>query len=153
MASADVGSLPSAGHVDKIESMAITQPIKPAGTPPDDGASVVLERVPQKVKPPQMHQVVLLNDDVLPDNGQWLTELITQAARADVGVVGGLLRYPDGRLQHAGILLGINGVAEHIEHPRENPFADRRFERSARVLHRHASRLLFLPKTLFYRYL
>ncbi len=33
---------------------------------PDGGDSVVLERVPQKVKPPQMHQVVMLNDDFTP---------------------------------------------------------------------------------------
>lgn len=33
---------------------------------PDNGGDVVLERVPQKVKPPQMHQVVLLNDDYTP---------------------------------------------------------------------------------------
>ena len=34
--------------------------------PPDGGDSVVLERVPQKVQPPQMHQVVMLNDDFTP---------------------------------------------------------------------------------------
>lgn len=33
---------------------------------PDNGGDVVLERVPQKIKPPQMHQVVLLNDDYTP---------------------------------------------------------------------------------------
>ncbi len=33
---------------------------------PDGGESVVLERRPQKTKPPQMHQVVLLNDDYTP---------------------------------------------------------------------------------------
>ncbi len=58
--------------------------------------------------------IVLLNDDVLPRSQEWLGELITHAARPEVGVVGSLLHYPDGRLQHAGILLGINGIAEHI---------------------------------------
>ena len=33
---------------------------------PDGGDSVVLERVPEKVKPPQMHQVLMLNDDFTP---------------------------------------------------------------------------------------
>lgn len=46
---------PSAPKVPK------TQPAAP-----DDWDSVVLERVPQKVKPPQMYQVVLLNDDYTP---------------------------------------------------------------------------------------
>jgi ATP-dependent Clp protease adaptor protein ClpS len=36
---------------------------KPAG---DDGDSVVLERRPQKTAPPQMYQVVMLNDDYTP---------------------------------------------------------------------------------------
>ena len=35
--------------------------------------------------------------------------------------------------------LAVDGVAEHVEHPRENPFADRRLQRPARVLHRHAA--------------
>lgn len=39
------------------------QPARPAD---DDRGSVVLERVPQKVKPPQMYQVVMLNDDYTP---------------------------------------------------------------------------------------
>jgi ATP-dependent Clp protease adaptor protein ClpS len=44
----------------------------PARTPavhrpaPDDGDAVVLERVPQKTKPPQMYRVVMLNDDYTP---------------------------------------------------------------------------------------
>lgn len=54
--------------------MATTPPTKaprPSGTiaparRPDDGGEVVLERVPQKVKPPQMYQVVMLNDDFTP---------------------------------------------------------------------------------------
>ena len=54
--------------------MATTPPTKaprPPGTiaparRPDDGGEVVLERVPQKVKPPQMYQVVMLNDDYTP---------------------------------------------------------------------------------------
>ena len=51
--------------------MATKSPAKPP-TPPvrlperDDGNSVVLERRTQKVKPPQMYQVVMLNDDYTP---------------------------------------------------------------------------------------
>jgi ATP-dependent Clp protease adaptor protein ClpS len=57
-----------------MNSMA-TQPPKPPAPPkaplfkPDDangGDSVVLERRPQKTVPPQMYQVVLLNDDYTP---------------------------------------------------------------------------------------
>ena len=45
------------------------QPPSPAVVRPADvngGDSVVLERRPQKTKPPQMYQVVLLNDDYTP---------------------------------------------------------------------------------------
>ena len=42
------------------------QPPLPAVRPADGGDSVVLERRPQKTKPPQMYQVVLLNDDYTP---------------------------------------------------------------------------------------
>ncbi len=47
--------------------MASNKPIKPLIQPPAGGdASVVLERRTQKVQPPQMFQVVLLNDDFTP---------------------------------------------------------------------------------------
>ncbi len=39
---------------------------KPQKVDGDDGGTVVLERRPQKTKPPQMHQVVVLNDDYTP---------------------------------------------------------------------------------------
>ena len=44
------------------------QPAQPAPAVPnqDDGGTTVLERVPQKTKPPQMYQVVMLNDDYTP---------------------------------------------------------------------------------------
>ena len=48
-----------------------TTPPVPVGpiTPvrqPDGGGDVVLERRPQKTKPPQMYQVLMLNDDYTP---------------------------------------------------------------------------------------
>jgi glycosyltransferase involved in cell wall biosynthesis len=53
--------------------------------------------------------VVLLNNDVLPLHAGWLTEMVSHAARPEIGAVGGLLLYPNGRIQHAGITLGIAG--------------------------------------------
>ena len=51
--------------------MATKQPVKPPPPPvqsprTDDGGAVVVERQTQKVKPPQMYQVVMLNDDYTP---------------------------------------------------------------------------------------
>ncbi len=55
---------------DKIVNMATNNPIRPPETPvmppKDTGGAVVLERRTEKVKPPSMYQVVLLNDDYTP---------------------------------------------------------------------------------------
>lgn len=57
---------------------------------------------------------VLLNNDVRVIHPDWLAELVRQVMRPDVGVVGARLLYPDDTLQHAGVVLGIRGVAGHV---------------------------------------
>jgi len=57
--------------------------------------------------------VLLLNNDIEFLGDGWLESLLQYSQRKDVGAVGGRLYYPDGRLQHAGIILGIGGVAGH----------------------------------------
>ena len=57
--------------------------------------------------------VCLLNDDVEVITDDWLEELVSHAIRPDVGAVGARLWYPDGTLQHGGVILGIGGVAAH----------------------------------------
>lgn len=61
--------------------------------------------------------VCLLNDDIEVLTPDWLEELAGQAIRPDVGAVGARLWYPDGTLQHGGVIIGIGGVAGHA-HPR-----------------------------------
>jgi len=39
--------------------------------------------------------------------------MLEQAQRPEVGAVGARLHYPDGRIQHAGVVLGVGGVADH----------------------------------------
>jgi O-antigen biosynthesis protein len=58
--------------------------------------------------------VALLNNDVEVINGQWLKEMLSHALRAEVGVVGAKLFYPDNTIQHAGVVLGIHGIAGHV---------------------------------------
>ncbi len=58
--------------------------------------------------------LVFLNNDVRIDRDDWLAELVAQAVRPEVGAVGGRLLYADGRVQHAGIVLGMGGVAGHV---------------------------------------
>ena len=57
--------------------------------------------------------VVFLNNDTEVDEPGWLTEMVSHAARAEVGAVGARLWYPDGTLQHGGVVLGLGGVAGH----------------------------------------
>jgi len=57
--------------------------------------------------------LVFLNNDTEIDDPTWLTEMVSHAARAKVGAVGARLWYPDGTLQHGGVILGLGGVAGH----------------------------------------
>ncbi len=57
--------------------------------------------------------LVFLNNDVEVIDQDWLEELLSQASRPEVGVVSPLLLYQDGTIQHAGVVLGVGGVAAH----------------------------------------
>ena len=55
----------------------------------------------------------LLNNDVFIEDPRWLASAMALAVRADVGVVGAKLLYPDRTVQHAGIMIGGNGETSH----------------------------------------
>jgi GT2 family glycosyltransferase len=57
--------------------------------------------------------LLLLNNDTAIVDENWLDVLVSHALRPEVGVVGARLCYPEGRVQHAGVLLGVKGPAEH----------------------------------------
>jgi GT2 family glycosyltransferase len=57
---------------------------------------------------------VFLNNDVEVISAEWLDYLSAQSLRADAGAVGALLFYPDGSIQHAGVVMGIGGFADHV---------------------------------------
>lgn len=57
--------------------------------------------------------LLFLNDDTAPIDSEWMGAMARQAARSDVGSVGALLTYPDGRIQHAGIYVGTPNGAGH----------------------------------------
>jgi O-antigen biosynthesis protein len=58
--------------------------------------------------------LLFLNNDIEVITSDWLDELVMWAARTDVGAVGGKLLTPDGRIQHAGVIVGLTGYAGHI---------------------------------------
>lgn len=58
--------------------------------------------------------VVLMNNDVEILSDRWLEQLVATAQIDDsIAAIGGLLLYPNGTVQHSGILLGIRSVAGH----------------------------------------
>ena len=67
--------------------------------------------------------LIFLNDDTEIITEDWLEELIAQAIRKEIGAVGSKLLYPDGTIQHAGIILGYCTIAGemlkglHGDHP------------------------------------
>ena len=57
--------------------------------------------------------LLFLNNDIEAIEGGWLHEMVCHAVRKEVGAVGARLWYPDGTLQHGGVILGLGGVAGH----------------------------------------
>ncbi|MEP6776914.1 MAG: glycosyltransferase family 2 protein [Chthoniobacterales bacterium] len=57
--------------------------------------------------------LLFLNSDVEAIHDDWLTTMAEHAQRRDVGAVGPRLLYPDDTVQHAGIVVGVGGIAEH----------------------------------------
>jgi hypothetical protein len=57
--------------------------------------------------------VCLLNNDIEVIEPNWLATMAVQALRKEVGAVGARLLYPDGRIQHAGVVIGMGGAAGH----------------------------------------
>jgi len=57
--------------------------------------------------------VGLLNNDVEAIDPGWLTEMVSHAVRPGIGAVGAMLYYPLNTIQHAGVILGLGGVAGH----------------------------------------
>ncbi len=57
--------------------------------------------------------LLLLNNDTEVIAPDWIDAMLGQARRAQVGAVGALLLYPDGTVQHSGVVLGILGLAGH----------------------------------------
>jgi GT2 family glycosyltransferase len=58
--------------------------------------------------------LLFLNNDIEVINPTWLQHMAANACRPEVGAVGARLLYPNGRVQHGGVILGIGGVAGHF---------------------------------------
>ncbi|PTB20706.1 glycosyl transferase family 2 [Trinickia symbiotica] len=57
--------------------------------------------------------ICLMNNDIEVIVPEWLSEMVSLALQPGVGCVGAKLLYPNDTLQHAGVIIGIGGVAGH----------------------------------------
>jgi GT2 family glycosyltransferase/glycosyltransferase involved in cell wall biosynthesis len=64
----------------------------------------------------QGEHVVLLNDDMEVIAPEWLTALLEHSQRDEIGAAGGRLLFPNGRIQHVGVVIGVNDGAAHVYH-------------------------------------
>lgn len=94
--------------------------------------------------------LLFLNNDTEVINPEWLQELASWADRPGVGVVGTKLLYPDGNIQHAGIVIGVEGHGSHIfeklpEH-HYGPFGSPDWYRDYQAV---TGACMMIPKTVF----
>jgi len=57
--------------------------------------------------------LIFLNNDTEVITKNWLQQMKIAATESDIGAVGAKLLYPDGEIQHGGVVLGYGGVADH----------------------------------------
>ncbi len=62
----------------------------------------------------QTDLLLFMNNDIVASSEGWLHALVELGQRPEVGAVGARLLYPDGRVQHAGVVLGMQGIASHL---------------------------------------
>jgi O-antigen biosynthesis protein len=65
-------------------------------------------------KATQARVLLFLNNDIAMLDHDWLKAMVRWAIKPDIGVVGAKLLFPNGLLQHAGVVLGFGGIAGHV---------------------------------------
>lgn len=65
------------------------------------------------VQQTQGELIGLINNDIEVISPDWLQEMAGHAMRPEIGAVGAMLYYPNDTIQHAGVVLGVHGVAAH----------------------------------------
>lgn len=65
------------------------------------------------IKTAKGEYICLMNNDIEIVSKNWLSEMMSYALQSDIGAVGTKLLFPDNTVQHAGVILGIGGIAGH----------------------------------------
>jgi glycosyltransferase involved in cell wall biosynthesis len=79
----------------------------------DDGPFNYSELNNGAVRQARGELIGLINNDIEIITPEWLDEMVSIALQPNVGAVGARLWYPDDRLQHGGVIVGVGGVAGH----------------------------------------
>jgi len=93
--------------------------------------------------------LVFLNNDTEVITPHWLAELVGDALRPGVGAVGGKLYYPDGALQHAGVVVGLRGLAGHLFAGEDEALVPSEWTRHRRNVTAVTGACLAIRRTLF----
>ena len=106
----DNGSIEAAtlGYLDQLREDARVRVLR------DDGPFNFARLNNRAVAEATGELVCLLNNDIEITDQGWLEGLVGLLQEPGVGAVGPLLLYPDGRVQHAGVVTGMYGVAAHL---------------------------------------
>lgn len=67
----------------------------------------------QGVREAKGEYIVLLNNDTEIITPKWLNIMVGYAMQSHIGIVGAKLLYPDDTVQHAGVIIGVGGIANH----------------------------------------
>ncbi|MFQ5970603.1 MAG: glycosyltransferase family 2 protein [Nitrososphaerales archaeon] len=67
--------------------------------------------------------IIFLNDDTLVISSDWIERMLEHSQKPEVGAVGAKLLYPNDRIQHAGVLIGVGGMTSLAFEgfPRDHP--------------------------------
>ncbi|MGH7391727.1 MAG: glycosyltransferase family 2 protein [Candidatus Rokuibacteriota bacterium] len=103
-----VGDAGTGTVADALSRLATRRPVHRL-----DGARTVAELHNAGAARASGEHLVFMSPAVQVLDGEWLTALLEHAQRPEVGAVGAKLLYPDGRIQHAGVVLGMAGPANH----------------------------------------
>jgi GT2 family glycosyltransferase len=57
--------------------------------------------------------LLFMNDDVLVREAAWDRAIAATLARPEIGIAGAVLEYPNGSIQHAGVVVGMGDGAGH----------------------------------------
>ncbi|MCX6955842.1 MAG: glycosyltransferase family 2 protein, partial [Verrucomicrobia bacterium] len=104
-------------YLKELSSPSVSRPVRVIRYPGEFNYSAINNFAVEHTDAPL---IGLLNNDLEVINEDWLDEMVSHALRPEIGCVGAKLYYPDDRIQHAGVILGIGGVAAHAwqTHPR-----------------------------------